>query len=298
MEQDLTGQRFNHLVAIMPGPDKVYPSGQKQKTWLCLCDCQKDMPQEQQILTPVPIVFLKNGEAKSCGCGMFKQNSKEIDWNNHVFGKLKAIRKVPKPEHLKVGGAYWECECECGNKVIIRSADISRQAQLSCGKCRTNTFNLSGNFGIGYTAKNEEFYFDKEDYELVKQYSWSKTEGGYIMAWDGGRKCFIYMHRLLTGLLDDKKYVVDHMNHNTVDNQKENLRICLHRENIMNSKLGKNNKTGVVGVGYRPELSKWVSRIMVNYKTLHLGLFEKFEDAVQVRQNAEKKIFRRICIQI
>lgn len=291
MEQDLTGRRFNHLVAIKPGLDKVYPSGQKRKTWLCLCDCQKNIDEENQTLTAIPTIMLLNGKAKTCGCRQFIKNKNEIDWTNHQFGKLKAVCKVPKPENLTIKGAYWKCECECGNIVIIRSADITRQVQLSCGKCSTNTFDLSGDIGIGITTKGERFYFDKEDYDLINKYSWSKTEAGYIMAWDGNKQQFIYLHRLVTGLIDDKEYVVDHMNHNTVDNQKENLRICTHRENIINSKLSKNNKTGVVGISYRPDFSKWIARIMVNYKTLHLGSFEDFDDAVRARQAAEKKYF-------
>lgn len=288
---DLTGQRFNHLVAIEPGPDKIYPSGLKRKTWLCLCDCQQNISEDNKKLTPVPTVLLQNGEAKSCGCGKFRKNPSKKDWTDYCFGKLRVVREVPKPEHLKNPGAYWECQCECGNTVVIKSTDITRKSQLSCGKCSTNTFDVSGSFGIGRTVNGEEFYFDKEDYELIKKYSWSKTKAGYIMAWDTILQRFIYLHRLLTGLLDDKEYVVDHRNHNTVDNQKENLRVCTHQENIMNSKISKNNTSGVVGVIWNSNINKWGARIMVNYKTINIGYYENFEDAVIARRQAEEKYF-------
>lgn len=289
--EDLVGQKFNHLTAIRPGPDKIYPSGRKRKTWYCVCDCQLELPEPERKLVAVTTISLKNGSAKSCGCRTFYNSKTEIDWTNYQWGKLTAIRKVRKPEKLKSGGAYWECQCECGRTTILRSADITRHQQISCGQCSVNAFDLSGDFGIGMTSNEEIFSFDKEDFDIIKQYSWCKTSDGYIMAWDKERKRFVYMHRLLVGLIDDKQYVVDHVNHHTTDNKKENLRICTHRENIINSKIGKNNTSGVVGVRYELPLQKWSARIMVNGKNLYLGVFSDFAEAVQARKTAEIKYF-------
>ena len=33
-----------------------------------------------------------------------------------------------------------------------------------------NTYDLSGEYGIGYTSKGEEFYFDLDDYDKIKDY--------------------------------------------------------------------------------------------------------------------------------
>ena len=58
----------------------------------------------------------------------------------------------------------------------------------------------------------------------------------------------------------------------------------------MNSKISKNNKTGVTGV----ELTKYgtfASRIMVNYKGVHLGTYKDIESAIAARKAGEKKYF-------
>ena len=40
--KDLTGQRFGKLVVLSLAEPRVYPSGQKQRRWLCHCDCGND----------------------------------------------------------------------------------------------------------------------------------------------------------------------------------------------------------------------------------------------------------------
>ncbi|WP_346961325.1 hypothetical protein [Clostridium sp.] len=55
--------------------------------------------------------------------------------------------------------------------------------------------------------------------------------------------------------------------------------------------LGKNNVSGITGVGWSKVNGKWRSRITLNRKVIHLGYFESFEDAVEARRNAEKMYF-------
>ncbi len=127
---------------------------------------------------------------------------------------------------------------------------------------------------------------------MIKTYSWSKTKSGYLLAYVKGlNKKYVYMHRLILGLSDDSNFDVDHQNHNTSDNKKENLRICTHQENIMNSTLAQNNKSGFTGVRFDLNTNKWISNIAYNYKTIYLGSFSDFEDAVKARKEAEEKYF-------
>ena len=57
----------------------------------------------------------------------------------------------------------------------------------------------------------------------------------------------------------------------------------------MNTKLRKDNTSSVKGVYYSN--NKWVASIQVNKKRIYLGSFDKFEDAVRVRKEAENKYF-------
>ena len=88
-----------------------------------------------------------------------------------------------------------------------------------------------------------------------------------------------------------KKMYVDHINHDTQDNRKCNLRICLNRDNLRNGKLRPNNISGFTGVHLRKNKTKnrWVAKIRVNYKHIQLGTFDTFEEAVEARKKGQVK---------
>ena len=82
---------------------------------------------------------------------------------------------------------------------------------------------------------------------------------------------------------------IDHINHIRSDNRIINLREATLAENGKNRTLGKNNKSGVYGVSWDNERNKWVSNIKVNSKTIFLGRFDSFFNAVCARKSAEVK---------
>lgn len=288
---DLTGQKINHLLVIERVEDYISPRGKHIKQWLCLCDCQLEKPEDDRKYKLVPQGRLVSKKVQSCGCKNFVKNPKFVDLTNYQFGKWTAIKQVDKPENIKLRGTYWMCKCECGNERILRFSDIKRKNSLSCGQCSRNTYDISGDFGIGLTTKGEEFYFDLEDYEKIKNFTWCINTQGYVITWDSRIQKFAYMHRVVTGLSRNNKYVVDHINHINHDNRKEELRICTHAENSRNCKLSKNNTSGVTGVIWNSVICKWVAQIMVDYKYTSLDYFENFDDAVKCRKNAEKEFF-------
>lgn len=49
----------------------------------------------------------------------------------------------------------------------------------------------------------------------------------------------------------------------------------------------KNNTSGVKGVNFNKSLQRWVARISVDSKPVHLGIFKEKEDAVIARKKAE-----------
>jgi hypothetical protein len=97
----------------------------------------------------------------------------------------------------------------------------------------------------------------------------------------------ITLHRFLMG--DPPGAYVDHINHNTLDNRKANLRVCGNAANLRNGRLRPNNTSGHVGVRFDAERGKWHARIRVQYRTIHLGRFATREEAVRVRQDAEQR---------
>lgn len=109
---------------------------------------------------------------------------------------------------------------------------------------------------------------------------------GYIYNKSGSK--LVLMHRLIINA--PKGMVVDHINHITNDNRKENLRICTYGENAMNSKETRAS-SGIRGVYWYAREEKWSAEIGLNKKIIHLGLFDSKEKAIQVRKQAEKKYY-------
>lgn len=178
--------------------------------------------------------------------------------------------------------------------------DVFKKKKQVYLKKKYNEYNLSGEYGIGYTFKGEEFYFDLEDYTKIKDYCWCIDAYGYVRG--NTKKSKIKFHRLITNCSDDM--VIDHINHNRADNRKLNLRICSQHENNMNKGIAPNNTSGITGVFWNKKLNKWGATIGFKGKNIHLGVFDDFEDAIKVRKEAEEKYFgeysydnsQKICI--
>jgi len=77
----------------------------------------------------------------------------------------------------------------------------------------------------------------------------------------------------------------DHLNHIKNDNRWNNLRECSNEENMKNRPLSPKNKTGQHGVRFKKNL--WEAQITLKGKTIYLGGFLEFHEAVNARKNAE-----------
>jgi HNH endonuclease len=84
---------------------------------------------------------------------------------------------------------------------------------------------------------------------------------------------------------------IDHRNGNPSDNRWVNLRLATQSQNKANSGAYRNSKSGVKGVSWNKLARKWNSAIQVDGKQIHLGRFEKIEDALAAYQIAAKGNF-------
>ena len=246
------------------------------------------------------------------GEDIFKVKIKE-DLTGKTFGRLTVLKRASDKFKEKKNGrieyyANWYCDCECGNKnVIIKDYYLRKGLAKSCGCLKyighpmdNNTYNLSGEYGIGYTANNEEFYFDLEDYEKIKNYCWHLNKYGYIIAYDrkSGRSSVnnaIQMQWLIMNYYDEDcdhvNNVIDHINGDRKDNRKDNLRFVDRTQNNMNRKIQKNNTSGTTGVYWNKQKNKWTSQIMKYGEVYYLGSFNNIEDAISARKAGEEKYF-------
>jgi hypothetical protein len=97
----------------------------------------------------------------------------------------------------------------------------------------------------------------------------------------------ITLHRFIMNI--PKEMEVDHINGDTLDNRKVNLRVCTKSENNCNRKINQNNTSGYKGVSYKMSRHKWCAKIGVNNKNIHLGYFDSPEEAYAAYCIASKK---------
>jgi hypothetical protein len=98
------------------------------------------------------------------------------------------------------------------------------------------------------------------------------------------RLIFLYHHGYLTLGMD-----IDHIDGNSSNNRIENLRGVTGSQNQWNRKKSVNNTSGIKGINWDKQKSKWVSRVMVNYKSIFLGRFDTLEEATVAVENAREK---------
>ena len=99
----------------------------------------------------------------------------------------------------------------------------------------------------------------------------------------------IKLHRFVIDVPKNK--IIDHINHNVLDNRKNNLRICTQNDNAKNKSKQINNTSGRVGVTWDKQTNKWLAQIQVNGKNIKLGRFKNKEEAIRAREEAELKYF-------
>ena len=161
---------------------------------------------------------------------------------------------------------------------------------------------MSGEFGIGYcTNTGREFYFDLEDYDKIKNlciFEHHPSKQNYarpIYNTGVGPNGEPSRTQPLWYALGFKGY--DHINSDTFDNHKGNFRQCSQQQNVFNSKLARNNNSGVMGVSWHTQSGKWRARIMLNRHEINLGLYNDFDNAAKARLEAEKKYFKEFAPQ-
>lgn len=284
---DLTGQRFGRLIAT-----ENIGAKNGHALWLCKCDCGNE-----HIATANN---LKGGHVSSCGCLVDEIDNKR---KNNMIGKRFGRLVVLEKDKTKNNRSFWKCQCDCGNIIVVTQGNLKSGTVKSCGcladeyrrNCeiknrKYNSFETDGN--IVYISVesgkflNKKIICDLDDWErILKSYHWGVNNDGYAYTSKRGEP--IFMHKIVANANGD--VVTDHINQNTLDNRKKNLRNTNYSMNGFNRKVKKTSESGYNGVWKDKQTGKWKSGICVNGKKIHLGYYALLEDAIEARKKAEIK---------
>lgn len=141
----------------------------------------------------------------------------------------------------------------------------------------------------------DTFLIDKQDYEICKPYVWhinyDKTGYKSVTTKINGR--MIKLHRLLLNCLDSK-IEIDHINRDSTDNRRSNLRFANRSINNFNKSLQSNNTSGHKGIYKTKNYNKWLVQIGCDGKRYYIGSYNTLDEAIQARNNAEYMYYSKI----
>lgn len=129
---------------------------------------------------------------------------------------------------------------------------------------------------------------DLEDVETLSKNKWSYDAHGGV-ARTGIKGKTVLMHRLIMGAPHGVE--VDHINLDTLDNRKENLRIATRSQNAANRRRQSNNTSGYKGVSWNKQRKKWHAYICVENKAITIGRFHSPKEAALAYNKAALTFF-------
>ncbi len=141
--------------------------------------------------------------------------------------------------------------------------------------------------------QGQQTIIDDEDWDKVNHINWCADKDTanpgkyYVRGLNKATNKKVRLHRYLSNA--PKGMEVDHINGNTLDNRKCNLRICTKSQNQMNRGKTKKNKSGYKGVSWCTSCNGWKAYLWTGEKNLYLGLFSFKKEAALAYNRASIK---------
>jgi hypothetical protein len=203
---------------------------------------------------------------------------------------------------------YGLCHCGCRNKTTIAKYTNRPQYRIAghpirfieghgARKKRTDAAYIGGNKhrAIALT-KGKITLVDLDDYEKYgsfRYYALGNKESHIYAARKlprvNGIQGRVFLHREIMNAPSDME--VDHINGDTLDNRKRNLRICTARQNRCNRGPSIGNSSGYPGVSWDQQQRRWIAALSISGKRVFQYKTTRKRDAIRARKAAEKKYF-------
>jgi AP2 domain len=262
-----------------------------RRAMLCQCECGTE-----KVLR---FSALRAGGTRSCGCAQRRGVRIDVPPGT-VFGRLTVIEEAAARTGARGargarGYRAMLCRCECGKERVVLLSNLRKGGVKSCGCAHYGKkADLSGLKPgevplYGKKAKGRVALVDPEDYDLVMQYRWHVDEyerpsrgtkhGPYAKTETRGPKphALIRMHTLITGWT-----LVDHQDHNGLNNRRSNLRDATGTLNAANQhKRSRPTSSRYKGVTWDKRDRKWRAQIKDGPRYRSIGYFRNEEDAAR-----------------
>lgn len=154
---------------------------------------------------------------------------------------------------------------------------------------------LTGKKGAGLRA-----LVDEDDYEFLSQWRWHLSKEGYARRTTrkhelvGGRSQAVFLHRVVLGIpigAGKDEFQVDHINCDTLDNRKANLRVVSGSQNQWNKRSRVGSASRFKGVTLISKTGRWQASIKTNGQSRWLGNYIREEDAARAYNEAASELW-------
>lgn len=123
-------------------------------------------------------------------------------------------------------------------------------------------------------TKGQVTLVDATDFDWLNQFKWCAQWNPCTRSFYAMRKIQRHtslMHRVILGLQRGQRLTGDHVNHDTLDNRRINLRACTYSQNMQNMRLRRDSRSGFQGVTWHQNMRLWQARKTINGVQVHLG---------------------------
>lgn len=203
------------------------------------------------------------------------------DLTGQRFGRLTVLREEPRAGSSH---RYWRCRCDCGEEPLVEQYHLTSGHTKSCGCYRRE---------LPREKRRDLTGCRYGRLTVLGPASGREGEDGFTGRWrcrcDCGEELVCSQDSLQSGATKSCGCLQEEV-------RRENMKKAIHFvdgtcvERIACRKNYANNTTGHRGV-YRRGSNRWRASIGFKGKVYNLGTFEKYEDAVHARLEAERQMY-------
>ncbi|MCK4819018.1 AP2 domain-containing protein [bacterium] len=214
---------------------------------------------------------------------------KKIEMIGRKFGRWTVKADAGK----KGREFFYKCECSCGTVRDVLGSRLRHGGSQSCGCIKPEATRKA------LTTHGKRYIPEYKVWSSMLQRCSNPNNCAYDNY--GGRGIFVCQRWLVfANFFDDmgkrpKGFTIERINNNK-GYYKGNCKWATVTEQSHNHRARKSNTTGFVGVRWNKKLQKYQAGIGENYKRHHLGTFNRIEDAISARKQAEQKYWGATCL--